>query len=188
MPNTEEFTSKITHLKHKNSFLNLKISSLESENFSIKQENLELRAKNNYYEEQFRLMQQRKFGSKSEKSDKNQLSLFDDMLNEAECQSEPVAKEPEIEQITYTRKKKTKETTIKNLPIEEVHHEIPKEERICNECGHSLHDMGNTTRDEIEIIPAKVIVKRHITHKYSCRNCENTGIDVNIITADAPKL
>ena len=194
MPNTEEFTSKITHLKHKNSSLNLKISSLESENFlikqensSIKQENLELKAKNNYYEEQFRLMQQRKFGSKSEKSDKNQLSLFDDMLNEAECQSEAVAKEPEIEQLTYTRKKKTKETTIKNLPIEEVHHEIPKEERICNECGHSLHDMGNTTRDEIEIIPAKVIVKRHITHKYSCRNCENAGIDVNIIKADAPK-
>ena len=194
MPNTEEFTSKITHLKHKNSSLNLKISSLESENFlikqensSIKQENLELKAKNNYYEEQFRLMQQRKFSSKSEKSDKNQLSLFDDMLNEAECQSEAVAKEPEIEQLTYTRKKKTKETTIKNLPIEEVHHEIPKEERICNECGHSLHDMGNTTRDEIEIIPAKVIVKRHITHKYSCRNCENAGIDVNIIKADAPK-
>ena len=194
MSNTEEFTSKITHLKHKNSSLNLKISSLESENFlikqensSIKQENLELKAKNNYYEEQFRLMQQRKFGSKSEKSDKNQLSLFDDMLNEAECQSEAVAKEPEIEQLTYTRKKKTKETTIKNLPIEEVHHEIPKEERICNECGHSLHDMGNTTRDEIEIIPAKVIVKRHITHKYSCRNCENAGIDVNIIKADAPK-
>jgi len=194
MSNTEEFTSKITHLKHKNSSLNLKISSLESENFlikqensSIKQENLELKAKNNYYEEQFRLMQQRKFGSKSEKSDKNQLSLFDDMLNEAECQSEPVAKEPEIEQLAYTRKKKTKETTIKNLPIEEVHHEIPKEERICNECGHSLHDRGNTTRDEIEIIPAKVIVKRHITHKYSCRNCENAGIDVNIIKADAPK-
>ena len=194
MSNTEEFTSKITHLKHKNSSLNLKISSLESENFlikqensSIKQENLELKAKNNYYEEQFRLMQQRKFGSKSEKSDKNQLSLFDDMLNEAECQSEPVAKEPEIEQLAYTRKKKTKETTIKNLPIEEVHHEIPKEERICNECGHSLHDMGNTTRDEIEIIPAKVFVKRHITHKYSCRNCENAGIDVNIIKADAPK-
>jgi len=201
MPNTEEFTSKITHLnstisslfqensaiKKENSMIKTEVLYVKKENSSIKQENLELKAKNNYYEEQFRLMQQRKFGSKSEKSDKNQLSLFDDMLNEAESQSEPAAKEPEIEQITYARKKRTKESLIRNLPVEEVHHEIPEDERICNECGYSLHDMGNTTRDEIEIIPAKVMVKRHTTHKYSCRNCENTGIDVNIITADAPK-
>jgi len=179
MSKTQEFQSEITHLKHKNSSLQLAVSSLE-------QEVLELKEKNTYYEEQFKLMQQRKFGSNSEKTDKDQLSMFDDMLNEAESQSEPTAKEPDIEQITYTRKKRTKESLIKNLPIEEIHHEIAEKERICSDCGHSLHDMGSTTRDEIEIIPAKAIVKRHITHKYSCRNCEENGTETTIVKADSP--
>ena len=180
MSNTQEIQSEITHLKHEN-------SSLKSENLSIIQENIELKARNEYYEEQFKLMQQKKYGTKSEKTNSDQLSLFDDMLNEAESQSDPTAKEPETEQIIYIRKRKTKESTIKNLPVVEVHHEIPEEERICVDCGHSLHDMGSTTRDEIEIIPAKAIVKRHIIHKYSCRNCEDTGIETTIIRADTPK-
>ncbi|MCK5758310.1 MAG: IS66 family transposase [Clostridiales bacterium] len=187
MRNTEEITSEITRLNNTISSLFQENSQIINENIAITQELLELKAKNAYYEEQFKLMQKNRFGSKSEKSDKDQLSMFDDMLNEAESQSVPTLNEPDTEQITYTRKKRTKENLIKNLPVEEVHHEIPKEDRICGDCGHSLHDMGNNKRDEIEIIPAKAIVKRHITHKYSCRNCEETGTKTTIVKADSPK-
>jgi transposase len=174
MSNTEKLETEITHLKNKNS--------------SLKQEILELKAKALYYEEQFKLMQKRKFAASSEKTDKDQLSVFDDMLNEAESQSELKAPEPQTEEITYIRRKKrTKDDLIANLPVEEVHYEIEEEERICKKCSHALHDMGTNSRDEIEIIPAKVIVKRHITHKYSCRHCETTDINVNIISAGAPK-
>ena len=173
MSHTKELQVENTHLKQK-------ISSLE-------QENLELKAKTVYYEEQFKLMQQKKYGTKSEKASQDQISIFEDMLNEAESQSNLKADEPNLEKITYTRAKRTKDSVIANLPIEEIHHVLAKEKLICKKCSHPLHDMGTSLRDEIEIIPAKVIVKRHITHKYSCRNCENTGTSVDIIQPDTPK-
>lgn len=53
----------------------------------------ELTAKLNWYEEQFRLSQQKRFGSSSEKTNLDQLSIF----NEAEKESRPEKEEPTIE-------------------------------------------------------------------------------------------
>lgn len=75
MSNIEELHTENINLRHKN-------LSLQLENSSIKQEILELKAKAAYYEEQFKLMQKRKFAASSEKTDIDQLSIFDDMLNE----------------------------------------------------------------------------------------------------------
>jgi hypothetical protein len=57
-----------------------------------------------YYEEQFRLLQQKRFGSSSEKTypEYKQLLLFDEAENEAD----PRKPEPTLEQITYTRRKR----------------------------------------------------------------------------------
>jgi transposase len=187
MRNTEEMTTEIGRLNSVVSSLSKENSEIKKEKKSLEQKLIELDALNKYYEEQFKLMQKRKYGQSSEKTDKDQLSMFDDMLNEAESQSNPDKEEPDTEQITYKRKKRTKESTIENLPVEEIHHELSSEECICEDCGHELHDIGSTKRDEIEIIPARAFVKRHITHKYSCRNCESTGIRTAIVKADAPK-
>lgn len=202
MRNTSKTPVENTHLREENSSLITHISSLESENISlhsentslhsentsIKQENLELKAIATYYEEQFKLMQKRKFTASSEKTDKDQLSMFDDVLNEAESQSDIKAPEPQTEESTYTRRKKrTKEELIANLPVEEVHYELQEDELICEKCAHLLHDMGTNSRDEVEIMPPKAILKKHIIHKYSCRHCEKTDINVKIISADAPK-
>ncbi len=162
------------------------VEELQLENTHLRQENLELKAKNSYYEEQLKLMLKRKYGTSSEKVSDGQISIFDDMLNEAELQSDLKAQEPTIEKITYERNKRTKDSLIANLPIKEIHHVLAEDALVCETCSHPLHDMGTTKRDEIEIIPARVIVNRHITHKYSCRNCENTGTSVEIVEPDAP--
>lgn len=52
----------------------------------------ELTAKLNWYEEQFRLSQQKRFGSSSEQTDSNQLSIF----NEDEKESRPGKVKPTI--------------------------------------------------------------------------------------------
>ena len=162
------------------------IEELQVENIHLKQEILELQAKNSYYEEQLKLMLKRKYGSSSEKVSEDQISMFDDILNEAESQSDLKAEEPTIEKIAYERNKRTKDSLKANLPIKEIHHKLADEALVCETCAHPLHDMGTKSRDEIEIIPAKVIVNRHITHKYSCRNCENTGTSVTIVEPDTP--
>ena len=76
--------------------LQVENTKLKQKNTVLKEQNLELKAKNKFYEEQFQLMQIRKYTAKSEKATQGQLCLFDDILNEAESQSELKAEEPQI--------------------------------------------------------------------------------------------
>ncbi|WP_242214662.1 transposase [Bacillus cereus group sp. BfR-BA-01383] len=78
----------------------------------------ELTAKVRWYKEQFRLRQQKRFGTSSEKTLNNQLAL--EMFNEAEKKSDSETPEPAVETITYRRKKKRGHTdeSVQNLPVE----------------------------------------------------------------------
>ncbi|OMF86083.1 hypothetical protein BK147_30965 [Paenibacillus sp. FSL R7-0337] len=69
------------------------------------QENAELTAKLQWYEEQFRLAQQKRFGTSSEKTHPDQLEM--NLFNEAEVLATPASEEPQTETITYSRKKWT---------------------------------------------------------------------------------
>lgn len=140
-----------------------------------------------FYEEQFKLAQRFRFGSSSEQS-ADQLYLFENMFNEAEDQANPLLPEPTYEEITYKRKKRVgkREEDLSGLPIERIDYELPESERICPECGGLMHDIGVTVRDELEIIPAKVIHKEHAVHAYGCANCEKTADHTPIIKAEAP--
>ena len=157
--------------------------NLSNENEQLKQEVAELRAKLSWYEEQHRLGQLKKYGAKSEASS-HQLSFFD----EAEGSASAHEKEPTIEEIKYTRKKRVgkRDEDLADLPVEELHYELNQKERSCPDCAHELHDMGSDVRREIKIIPAKAIVVEHIRHKYACRQCQTKGMTTPIIKADAP--
>ena len=78
----------------------------------------ETTAKLNWYEEQFRLLQQQRFGAKSEKVSPEQLSLF----NDAEGSSDETKQEHTFDEITYKRRKgkRTKEELIRELPVETI--------------------------------------------------------------------
>ena len=125
-----------------------------------------------YYEEQFRLLQQKRFGSSSEKTFPGQRELF--AFDEAENEVDHRNPEPILEQITYTRRKRVgkREDDLSGIPVETVIHTLPEEERICPECGNPMHVMGHSEpRREIEIIPAQIKVVEHVREVYSCRNC-----------------
>ena len=141
----------------------------------------------NYYEEQFKLAQRRRFGASSEQSP-DQLRLFEDMFNEAEDQANPSLPEPTYEEISYTRKKRVgkREEDLSGLPVERIDYELPESERICPECGELMRDIGVTIRDELEIIPAKVVHKEHAVHAYGCLRCEKNSDHTPMIKATAP--
>ena len=152
----------------------------------LKKENISLKTLVKYYEEQIRLLQQKRYGKSSEKTDPRQMLLFD----EAETEADHRKPEPTLEQITYVRRKRTgkKEEDLSGLPAEKVVHTIPEEERICPECGGVMHVMGHSEpRREIEIIPAQVKVTEHVREIYACRNCEHNGTSVPIIKAPMPE-
>ena len=163
-----------------------KIQSLEATVASQSKRIDELVALVNFYEEQFKLSQRRQFGQSSEHSP-DQLH-FDNMFNEAEDQADPSLPEPEYEEIIYTRRKRTgkKEDDLSGLPTERIDYEIHESERICPECGEPTKDIGVTIRDELIVIPAKVVHREHAVHAYGCDKCDETTGTKTIIRADAP--
>lgn len=148
----------------------------------LTQENEELTAKLNWYEEQFRLSQQRRFGASSEKS--NQISLFD----EAEDEAQPKLEEPVLEEITYKRRKgnNEKKKSFDDLPVEVIEYHLDESELLCPECGNDLHVMSKEIRKELKVIPAQVKVVKHVRNVYACRTCEKENITTPIITAPMP--
>jgi len=139
-----------------------------------------------FYEEQFALSQRRQFGQSSEQTP-DQLR-FENLFNESEALADPSLPEPEIEEITYKRKKRKgkREDDLSSLPVERTDYELPESERICPECGDVMGDIGVTVRNELEVIPARVLNREHAVHAYGCAGCEKNGKPRQIIKADAP--
>ncbi|MDD4016166.1 MAG: IS66 family transposase zinc-finger binding domain-containing protein, partial [Petrimonas sp.] len=131
----------------------------------------ELNAKVKWYEEQYRLSRQKQFGTSSEKTTPEQINLF----NEAEDIADPKTKEPDIETITYERKKKQpgqKADKLKDLPVEVIEYRLLEHEQVCPCCQGTLHEMSTQIRQEIKVIPAQVKVVQHVQYIYACRQCE----------------
>jgi transposase len=138
-----------------------------------------------YLLEQFRLAQQRQFGVSSESAD--QLGLF----NEAEVlDSEATTRgevDAEAEQVAgYQRSKAKRKPLPKDLPREQVMHDLDDADKVCDCCGHALHRMGEEKSEQLEFIPASIKVIEHVRPKYGCRQCEQHGTETPIKIAAVP--
>ncbi len=150
----------------------------------LEQEFEQTAAKLNWYKEQFRLSKEKQFGSSSEKSNSDQLSIF----NEAEKEFRPKKQEPTIEEITYKRKrnKGLNKKSFDDLPVEIIEYKLQEEDKICPSCDSTLHEMSKEIRKELKIIPAQVKIVEHVRYVYACRQCEKENISTPIITAKMP--
>jgi transposase len=141
-----------------------KISDLEHENDTLKK-------KNEWLMQQFNLSRQREFGRSTEKSAANQITLFDEKMDDAGEEAELPA---EQETITYTRPKakKTKGRNIdlSRFPQEQVIYDLTAAEKICS-CGGCLEIAGEDTSTQVDHIPETFRVIEHVTLKYCCRPC-----------------
>jgi len=151
----------------------------------LEQQIAELNIKLKWYEEQFRLSQQRRFGASSEKTDPEQLNLF----NEAEDTADLAKPEPTLETITYQRKKRQpgqREESLKDLPVEVIEYRLPENKQVCPCCNGKLHEMSTQVKVELKIIPAQVSVVKRVQYIYACRRCEKENITTPIIKAKMP--
>jgi transposase len=81
-------------------------------------------------------------------------------------------KETPKENVSYSRKKRSKDQNRKPLPeslprIEDVI-EIPESERTCMECNSELKEISEDKSEELVYIPAKVYVRVIRRKKYAC--------------------
>ena len=118
--------------------------------------------------EQLNLALARRYAASSEKLSPDQIRLFD----EAEAESE-AAPAPDVDDVTivpeHTRRKRGRKKLPEALPRVEVIHEIPESEQFCPHDGNPLTEIGAVTSEQLDIIPAKIQVIRHIRKQYACR-------------------
>lgn len=154
---------------------------LSQENEALK---LELRDKDQriaLLEEQLRLALHKCFAASSEKTPGDQLNLF----NEAEeTAAAPTVEEPETTVPEHKRKKRGRKALPEILPRTRIEHDIAEEQKLCP-CGCRKTRIGEEASEQLDIIPAKIQVLRHVRFKYACRACEGVEDDGPAVTIAA---
>ncbi len=159
--------------------MSIDVNNLPDDPVLLKQLLIKQVQRNRYLEEQFRLAQQKQFGKSSE-----DFPGQGELLNEAE-EIADIAQEDK-QDINYTRNKPKRKPLSKDLPREQIIHDIPEEEKHCDCCQSELHKIGEDTSEKLEFIPAQVKVIEHIRPKYACRQCEKTSTTNYIKQAKVP--
>ena len=151
--------------------LNYKVDFLEKENQKLK--DLILAARKAIY------------GKKTEKSEYNQLNIF----NEAESNSND-DKEPVIEEIFYTREKKAKESKEKNdnfSNLEKVYVDYKVLDRDCEICGKECKCIGKVETEKLKYEPEKLYIEVSVQETIACSDkCEDEDGKIIIKTAKKP--
>ncbi len=127
--------------------------------------NAQLQSKVITLQEQLNLALARRYAASSEKIAPDQIRLFDEA--EAEVQTEP-AEEDAITIPEHRRKKRGRKKLPESLPRIDVIHALTDAERICPHDGKPLTEIGEVTSEQLDIIPAKIQVIRHIRKQYAC--------------------
>jgi len=163
------------------------VGELVRENMQLKVENVALLGKNSILQEQINLLLHKRFGANSEKYRAEQSDLF----NEAEVYAEETDgqdvqaessddtavpstdyADPSSHQVDSSSVRKPGRKALpQELPRVEIIHDLPEDQRRCSE-GHELKEIGTEVSEQLDIIPAKVQVLRHIRKKYACPCCQ----------------
>ncbi len=76
----------------------------------------------------------------------------------------------------HTRKKKGRKPIPEHFPRIDQIHDLDESEKICG-CGCMKECIGEEVSEQLNIIPAKIEVIRHIRLKYACKACEGVEDD-----------
>lgn len=130
-----------------------------------------------------------KHARKSEKwtsEDKRQMDLFNEMEQIADESDQ--APEESVKK-TSNGKNAGRKPIPESIPREEVIHDLPEDEKTCPHCHSKRPLIGQDESEELQFIPAKVIVKKHIKLKYgpcTCNDFQNDEDIPTILRAKAP--
>ncbi|HQE60353.1 MAG TPA: IS66 family transposase [Spirochaetota bacterium] len=183
------------------SFLQIKNTSLESDNenlltknINLESENTKLINENKSLKEKMKAALAKFFSPKKDRASfeqSDQLSLFDEAETHAEKESEDEETCSSDETIvkSHARKKGGKRRIPDFIPSEEIVHELSDKERACNCCGKTRPVIGEDRSEELDIIPAQFKKIIHVVKKYGPCNCSdflNSG-EAEIKRASKPK-
>jgi transposase len=159
--------------------------------------------KNVLLEDENALLKRTLFGHSSEKrkSKKDQqsapmLQVFDEaavddnaidgeLVTENEIFDNAVASNTSVpardDKVSSVRPKRGRKPLPPHFVREDVIHDLPDSDKICV-CGCQLSNSGEETSEQLELVPARLIVLRHVRLKYACKACTD-----GVKTAPMPK-
>jgi transposase len=147
-------------------------------------ENTELRARIEAREQRIRLLEEALrvlkadiYGPSRERLSvaAGQVELFNEIEATLEL-TEAVGVEPELKATPLREEKPSagkpgRAKLASHLPRVEIRHELSAAERQCG-CGGVLAEIGADISEQLDYVPAKVQVLRHVRVKYACPGCE----------------
>jgi len=119
-------------------------------------------------QEQLNLALAWRYAASSEKIAANQLRLFDEAEVDVETEQAEDSASESITIEAHTRKKCGRKSLPTTLPRVEFVYELDPDARVCPHDGQTLVEIGEVTSEQLDIIPAKIQVLRHIRKKYAC--------------------
>ncbi|NIP72027.1 MAG: IS66 family transposase, partial [Gammaproteobacteria bacterium] len=137
----------------------------------LRQEADQLQQHADQLQEMVNILRAKQFGPTSEKA-VDQYPLFD----EAEVETRTEGPSEAVDVPGHTRTKRGRKPLPEALPREEIVHDLPDEEKVCAVDGTALERIGEEVTEQLDIVPAKVQVIRHVRPKYACPCCEDTGV------------
>ena len=141
---------------------------------SLKQSVIEYATENEHLKEQLRLLRAQLYGRKSERmvsEAMEQLSLFAQPTFTPAPEPDPRSKTV-VEK--HDRKKPGRGPLPEELPRKEIVHDVSDEEKRCG-CGATKDCIGSECSEQLDYVPAKLQVLRHVRLKYACKTCESNG-------------
>ena len=134
--------------------------------FTVRNEQLQSRVI--ILQEQLNLALAKRYAASSEKVSPDQVCMFDEA--EIDVEAAPDMDEDVILVPAHKRRKRGRKPLPDNLPRIDVIHELPESARYCDQDGQLLVEIGDVISEQLDIIPAKIQVIRHVRKKYAC-NC-----------------
>ena len=139
---------------------------LQADKQAVVQKNEQLTARVLTLQEQLNLALARRYAASSEKLAPDQIRLFDEA--EVETQAAVSTEDETVTVPEHTRRKRGRKKLPEALPRVKVIHELSNDERVCPHDGKPLAEIGEVTSEQLDIIPAKIQVIRHIRKQYAC--------------------
>lgn len=117
---------------------------------------------------QLNLALARRYAASSEKLSPDQIRLFDEAEVEQATEIDEVHEAEAVTIPEHTRQKRGRRPLSDLLPRTEQVYTLTDDERICPHDGKPLTEIGEVISEQLDIIPAKIQVIRHIRKQYAC--------------------
>lgn len=133
----------------------------------------------------FRARMAKIFGSSAERLHPDQLAIAFEEIEAiagelAPDPPKPEASEaPDAEDAAHAPKKRrsTGRRGAKTLPndLERMRllEDLPEEDKVCRDCSTPMKFIGEDVREELDYVPASLVIKEHVRPKYACSHCHS---------------